>query len=268
MEPYNKFSEKYNQKYLDMLKAFESADGLDELCNYVFWYPQFGIKPKEKCDILIYGQAVNGAHCYFRNEKDLAIGDVNRALNHSNRFAPQHNYSPIDWVNVMWSNKLYQEHMKDAFKKELYYSNQKNGKCPYEAFRSFFWQTAHKVVSDYNSFDRNSFEWSKNMVWSNLYKIAPERGANPAEHSRNIQRSFSLDLVKMEIDELNPKYVIVHTNYKWWQPFGLHLGSNRAAKNEIIHSVEYYNNSKIIVVKRPFTGNNNKYTEEIISEMN
>src|SRR5690606_25741063 len=122
-------------------------------------------------------------------------------------------HTPLDLVNVTWTKSLWKEHRENAMKAKFY------GEADYFYYRSFFWNLAYRLISDYYGFERDSnWEWSTKMVWSNLYKIAPD-GANPDEEEKKFQNEYSIKLFQKELDELKPKYCIIPTNEKWWLPF-------------------------------------------------
>ena len=109
----------------------------------------------------------------------------------------------------------------------------------------------------------------KEMVWSNLYKIAPEEG-NPNEKEQEYQLQKSIELVKLELNELKPKYCIVLTNKKWWDPFGEkiipHYNSKIKLPKGDFSKIEYYGtykNTQIVVTKRPPFGNSDEYVQQI-----
>lgn len=114
---------------------------------------------------------------------------------------------------------------------------------------------------------RDSWEWSKKIVWSNLYKIAPD-GANPEYFEKEAQLSVGINLVKMEIDELEPKYCIVLTNRDWWLPFQKALTPRTLQESDLPSEVvfyEQYNQTVIIVTNRPRFGHSEKYVSQILT---
>jgi hypothetical protein len=78
----------------------------------------------------------------------------------------------------------------------------------------------------------------------------------------------SIELVKKEIREINPRYCIVITNDSWWEPFRKKLQTKQLtlpkSTDSVIESVETFENTKIIVTTRPFAGSSNIHVEEIL----
>lgn len=139
---------------------------------------------------------------------------------------------------------------------------------PYSTFRSFFWNVTYKLICSYYELDEDSWDWSRKLVWSNLYKIAPAERKNPNNMECQWQEKLAIDLVKKEIEEIKPKFCIVLTNDSWWQPFRRNLNTHslqlQIQKKGIVESVEQYKDTKIVVTTRPFKGSSNKHVKEIL----
>ena len=76
--------------------------------------------------------------------------------------------------------------------------------------------------------------------------------------------------MKLELNELKPKYCIVLTNKKWWDPFGEEIIPNYNSRNNV-HTkgdlIEYYGKYKkthIVVTKRPRFGKSDRYVKQIL----
>jgi hypothetical protein len=106
----------------------------------------------------------------------------------------------------------------------------------------------------------------KKIAWSNLYKIAPE-DANPNGYERIRQLPLSSDLIKKEIEEINPKYCIVITGSQWWQHFHELINpqviESDGLPSEIVN-YERYNQTDIIVTNRPRFGNSDLFAQQIL----
>jgi len=265
-EIFNKLSEKYDSLFIENIEAFKKA--ANSAGEYCVFYPSFGIRNNEKCDFLILGQAPNGWSPNFKTSDTLnSIKLCQESYEYSNSYCKdfkEREHNPLDWVNVYWSKSTYQNEISNNACKDFY------EKLDYFTFHSFFWNVVYKTICDYNKNEfkdgRNSWEWTKKMVWSNLYKIAPADGNNPDDYEQEWQRKLSLELIKREIDELNPKFCIVITNLSWWEPFQEFLKPTniREYETEEIQSMQSYNNTKIIVTKRPACGKSDNYANEIL----
>ena len=166
---YNELSKTYNDLYLKNIRSFqENCEGktqVDE--NYVDFYPSFGFpKDGKKGEFLIYGQATNGWASGFKT-RDL-IDDKDKlaqSIGESNEISSEQDHNPLDWVNVFWSKSTYKEHTQNDVARDFY--NRNNLQNPdFLTHRSFFWNVTYKLI---NGPDKNSWDWSKQMVWSNLW---------------------------------------------------------------------------------------------------
>ena len=261
---YNQFSQEYNELYLRHIHDFQhrylAESPKDEY--FVDFYPSFGIKRHEQCDFLVYGQAVNGWGSGFRIKAKVEPSRLQNSIAFSNEYYMEGNHTPLDWVNVQWDNSTFQKYRESKSAQEFYKDS------GYRCYRSFFWNVVYKVISDYYpSVDREGLEWSKKLVWSNLYKIAPD-GRNPGYYDQIYQRPNAFELVKKEIEELKPKYCLVITNDEWWAPFRTSL-KTQVIENKIksprIESLEKYKETLIIVTTRPRIGNNELHVRDILN---
>jgi hypothetical protein len=264
---YNELSKSYDELFIRNINKYIINSENQENANvdYNVFYPSFGVRKNEPCEFLIYGQACNEwpvkfntkEHNTLLNTKELLL----EAKVYSNGYYEDGDdvHNPLDWINIYWSKKTYKENVQ-TLRKLQYYDDFK-----YKAYSSFFWNVIYKTISDYYHFDRNKWCWSSKLVWSNLYKIAPTTG-NPSNFEKSLQEIISVQLVKMEIEEINPKYCIVLTNREWWEPFQHEFNLNDFGKNEFseIEAVQKYKNTIIIITTRPFRSGNEKHVSQIL----
>lgn len=262
---YNKLSDAYDAMYLDNIRDFIAnykKTYPTEEHEYCHFYPSFGITADKPCEFLILGQAVNGWSSKFNTHKPVSEEYLSNALEESNCYYS--NDCPLDWVNVQWSNETLQKKLTEDDNSKQFYSSE------YKSNSSFFWNVTYKVISDYLKFSRDEYKWARNLVWSNLYKIAPNK-ANPDNEEQSFQSDQSVQLIKQELDELQPKVCIVMTNDSWWESFRTELKTSvhqHQLNPSVIESVESYRNTKIIVTTRPFSGNSDLHAKEIIAAIN
>lgn len=250
-------SKDYDKLFMQNIEAFKRNKVGDK--KFDVFYPSFGITEKRACDFIIYGQSIKGWKPQITENGDLNILTC-RAKKFSNENFKNH--TPLDWVNIHWSASSYKKHILTSEQKKFY------PEMPYTTCRSFFWNVTYKLISEYYNNDYNSCEWSQKLVWSNLYKIGPCERTNPNITERKWQEEVSKELVKLELDELKPKFCIVLTNDTWWEPFREKIGTSkvyfRKNPNGIIQSVEKYNGTLIIVTNRPFRGKSDLHVREIL----
>lgn len=267
MEVYNHLSEKYNEIFIDGIEEFYKKCIQEKMVDHEYYtfYPSFGVNKNEASEFLIVGQAVNGwdSGFYTGNKVIQSKMILTKSIEASNCYCLEYNHTPLDWVNVKWSKSLFEEHMKDEIKNKFYYDAKNKF---YSCSSSFFWNVTYKLICRYYGLDIHGWDWSRKMVWTNLFKIAPVSG-NPDKKEQSFQLNFSIDLLKKEIEEINPKYCIVLTNLSWWESFGkgLKTRSLKVPENltEIV-SFEKYNNTKIIVTNRPRNGPSDEYVSQIL----
>lgn len=262
------FSAEYNKLFIENIGEFAKAAKNKEE-DYCAFYPAFG-KDGKDFDFIIYGQAVKGWQPIFK-AADKINGEefIKQSAEYSNSFYADNekgDHSPLDWVNARWSQGVYNQ-LNEAERE--FYGDSEWG--DYYTFRSFFWNVTYKLINRWYGLDENSIGWAKKIIWSNLYKIAPAERMNPSEEERVWQMKKSIELVKKEIAEINPRFCIVLTNDTWWEPFRQKLKTKTITdleNKEYIESYEQYpdRDTRIIVTKRPFSGgNSNICADEIIS---
>ncbi len=261
---YNQLSESYNELFFLLLNHFVSN------CNtydseYAVFYPSFGVKEREPCDFLILGQAVKGwsSNFYSQDEKIDVKNQLVDCIYQSNKFYEPDNHNPLDWVNVRWTKSTFNEEVEGKIDKKDFYLMSGD----YFTYRSFFWKVTYRLINNYFGYDKSSWEWSKKMVYSNLYKIAP-MDKNPIYEEKKLQEDYCIRLLKKELEELNPKYCIVMTNLEWWKPFQKGLNTKVLTIDNNLYEVisfEEFNNTKIIVTTRPFIGDADVHVKQILT---
>lgn len=263
MEFYNKLSSSYDKLYKLNIENFQ--DKLENIWNgdgwFIDFYPSFGTRPNEQCELLFYGQALNGWTTGFDVFTEMEHDKISQSILTSNRYFAKLNHTPLDWVNVKWSNSTFNLMAEDEEAKAFYTDG-----SDYRTFRSFFWKVVFKLTSDFYGFDRTSSDWAKKTVWSNLYKIA-EDGVNPNYFLREQQLKISAELVRQEVEELKPKYCIVLTNYEWWEPFKKLLGAKSIRYDTELGNIvsfEQLHDTKFIVTTRPRFGSGEAHVSQLL----
>ena len=113
-----------------------------------------------------------------------------------------------------------------------------DGKCPmawvtkqwgategFNTQRSAFWRVIRQVTEGLGICSRDE-NWSSHLIWSNLYKVAPANGGNPNDTLCNAQYDGCKELLKQEIQDYCPRYLLFltenpnpdHKHY-WARPF-------------------------------------------------
>lgn len=256
---YRTLSVLYNQLYKAHLEAFKErlAHTYCDHTKYTDFYPSIGVKVGEPVEFMLYGQSVGGWQREHDYSAPLPEGREAQARAYSNNHHSDH--SPLDWVNVLWT-KGNRAQLNEAGK-EFY--------KPFGAYnpgRSPFWQLIVRVIQEKNGLAPSSWAWTEKLVWSNLYKIAPQDGKawNPDEGERMLQRPECVHLMEQELRELQPKYCIVYTGDNWWAPFRIGLQTEMVwTPREVryVESVERWGSTRIVVVKRERVGSRDAAAE-------
>lgn len=160
---------------------------------------------------------------------------------------------------------------------------------PYSLRKSPLWAYTKQIWENiYGEEQKWEKRWFENIVWSNLYKIAPRGGGNPNGKEVEYQQNVSVKLLKQEIEFFNPTHILFLTGFDWFKPFEnlfnnvKPLGRNCVSgenKNDIyIEGIATYrtkNNTNISVViacrpemreKKGFTDKISKTLKEMIAE--
>ena len=135
--------------------------------------------------------------------------------------------------------------------------------------RSAFWQLCKAILTKEKDSDGNwDSDWDEKIVWSNLLKIAPCEGGNPDWNiiANTIKKSF--EILKAEIEILEPKYVVLVVG-KWIEFEGQTLMNDfgiEEIKDTFVIGKGTYKNSTIIVTQRPEmrSGTREEQADEII----
>lgn len=211
--------------------------------RYCLFHPSFGNPAKEPVDFIIYGQALNGSWEPNFAPIDSIAPDIGQKARHwSNTITSgSDEKNPLDWVNLNWSKMS----------------------------KSFFWQVAYKLVCDYCHGDRNKTDWCEKMVWSNLMKISPAEGGNPKGPEWYAQTNEAVQLFKLELEELTPKFAVLLTNWDWAAPFIQALNPEALRCDDpaaLIHWSGDYGGTKVIVTHRPFpNGPSEDYVKALLT---
>lgn len=87
----------------------------------------------------------------------------------------------------------------------------------YNTAKSAFWRVIRRVLLDLEIVSADSTDWAAHVVWSNLYKIAPEK-KNPLGALQKEQRAGCIALLREELRTYRPKRVLFLTG-EWANEF-------------------------------------------------
>lgn len=230
----------YDRLFRENLLAFSKAVHNQEK-EYTAFYPMIGKEYTQGKHLLVVGQAVNEWL-----PSGFTIGDDEHVLDAHIKLAFEESQAegeecPLNWVNTNWT---------------------KSG-----LFRSFFWNVTYKLVKQ--KYGKTDKDWNEVIAWTNLMKIAPQKGWNPDDEEIKAQE-YAAELFIEELNCLQPQNVILFTNLETWakpifEKAGIHY---EARSSDFIVATATYGNSKIIVTKRTKMGLNHQHCiDELMKEM-
>lgn len=85
--------------------------------------------------------------------------------------------------------------------------------------RSAFWRCIRGVVHKLAATNPKSEQWASHLVWSNLYKLSPEKGGNPSEALCEAQFPGCKELLDLEIKTYRPGRLLFLTGWNWAKDF-------------------------------------------------
>lgn len=241
----NEYLKLFEKNYISFCRNIKKI-GNNHYINkkYNLFFPSCGSSIKNDIQFLIYGQAPNGKWTpQFSVNKQIQKNLISEAENFSNT-TNEGEVCPLDWVNKNWSNR----------KKGFHLSS------------SFFWNVTYKLINKRINNNVNDEKWCKHLVWSNLMKISNAVGGNPDNIEWTAQLECSKQLFKKEIEEIEPEYAILLTNWSWAENFLKRDSFNIKKVNNrpFVEAYGKFGKTTIIVTKRPFRGSNNKCVTDIL----
>lgn len=185
----------YSDDYRKMLMAMGTAPRLRNMKMCAFW-PLRGVDYARGKGMLLVGRAVNGWDPSVMLHDVARRDEADRVVN-----AASSSDRAMSWVTDLAGAAA------ASGRVEQYNTNQ-----------SPFWRTAHRVATECGVIKTPS-TWSNSLAWSNLYKLAPAKGANPTWAQRHAQLEMCVALLRKEIEELDPAIIMVVSGGDWWEPF-------------------------------------------------
>ena len=152
---------------------------VEDVPNVGVFCAQWGAEYKQGEGMLFVGKATNGC----ANLKDISV--------------------------------LFDENGEGIFarKDQMTWVTDNEGNTQYNTRKSAFWRVIKGVVIELFT----TKLWNEQIAWSNLYKIAPVEKGNPNAKLQKIQRDLCIEILKTEIEVLQPKYVIFLTSgWEWF----------------------------------------------------
>jgi hypothetical protein len=211
----------YKKKFLKTYEDFKNKISDIEKLNdkeYSLFFPMIGNNFESKKTILVVGRACYGwEHPWKPIESNNSI--VNCSISYSEG-------KPMQWLIEQWTDKKY------------------------KIKKSSFWRGIKNITSLFNKCEEKN--WPSFIAWTNLMKISPAERGNPNVRECNAQHENCKELLKQEIEELSPKYVLLITGLDWGESFLEFITSKiNYIDDKIVKRIANYGNSRVILTVRP-----------------
>ncbi len=147
---------------------------------------------------MIVGRATNGwGDSMNKISAESYAEEASKIFDKTNRFY-------TDWNMKDIKNNPYSEYrdVNDGKEKRYYLS------------KSAFWSSAKNVWCKLNGVD-NKPDWFNEIVWSNIYKVAPFESGNPSTNLIYAQAPACVKILKEEIDILKPTHILLAIDKSW-----------------------------------------------------
>lgn len=147
--------------------------------------------------------------------------------------------------------------------------------APYSLSRPL-WNYSKKIWCDLFGEDTETAwkeRWYDNIVWTNLYKVAPTYGWNPDESLKALQQEECQAILEEEIRIFKPDYILFMTGYDgWFSNFKSEFFSLPRVDMKYVKAAGNINvdghSISAVVIDRPEQKAIKEYTEEAVTMLN
>lgn len=157
---------------------------------------------------------------------------------------------PMSWISDQWGT---------------------NKKGIYNTKKSAFFRVIHSLLLNIGVINSDK-DWASYLVWSNLYKVAPASGGNPSSKLARIQFPYCSEILRLEINLYQPRYVLFLTGKEWFDEFSENIQEISITKTQdgLVERVGEFiqsagGSSRIVVAKHPMGKKENQWVEEVLS---
>jgi len=233
-----RLSDLYQREYLEMLEHVAETPSISPRLLTLFW-PKIGAQYNN--DLLVIGRAVNG----WIDEWDLDSPTDLRVLVEAARATGEGrvNDDPLGWILDRW----------------------KPGDGGYDTSRSQFWDTVRRIAIDAD--DARGADWESRIAWTNLSKLAPAAGRNPASRLLALQRQIGPRLLRREVEELSPRKIVAFTGRSWFEPFASELGLEVSWREGFVEGVADEGDRRWVIAVHPMTRSPSGVADAVLSAL-
>lgn len=232
-----RLSDEYERLYALLVREVAGALTSRPTSQAIFW-PKVG--RLYDGDLLVVGRAVNGWIDRWEPGEDRSPGEL--AAKARATAEGTVNGCPMGWVLDRWGKR--------------------DG--GYDTARSQYWDSIRRVIVGLRP--EWSADWPSHIAWTNLAKVAPYDGGNPASGSLRVQRmAAGTALLAREIEELAPRRIVALTDRWWFAPFADALSAEIEPCYGLVEAAGYRGEQQIVVAVHPMTRSPRAVAEAIIA---
>lgn len=122
--------------------------------------------------------------------------------------------------------------------------------------------------------------WFENIVWSNIYKIAPHNGDNPSDELQQKELEACKELLKQEIEYFKPTHIFLATAREYWferfedifeyvEEKGTNISRGNNKNEDYVEAIAKYiyedgSSANVVVACRPEGRAKDGYVNEVV----
>lgn len=242
-----KVSSVLGESYASLYREIESKYELGELSRF---FPMegdsFGNRP-DSVKLMVIGRCVNGwTPITEKNDEEFKKNAV----------------TDIFDIGFHW--------LRDDGKAVDTYIRDDGKECRYNINRSAFWRSIKKSLNLLAPYTCDELRWFENIVWSNLYPIAPKDRYNADYNMRCVQLKWSREILLKQIEFYKPKHILFITDWEdWFSAFADLFPSVEKvgdSTKDIIICKGMYGERKVVVTIRPDRTTPFKPSEDVYAQ--
>ena len=179
------------------------------------------------------------------------------------------NFSMAATLELM-SDKGFSWLRNDGQGKDTYIREDDGMECRYNINKSAFFRAIRNILRELKPVSRYQDRWFENIVWNNLYPIAPTSSGNAEGKLQNVQLEICKKLLVQQIDFYKPTHILFITDWDYWFERFSDIFPNvtKTGNTQTDNVVGYgkHQNSKVVVSIRPDRTKPNKPNEELFAQ--
>ncbi len=251
----------YSELYEAVYKSDKKYKEAFPLSNFVAMRgSRYDERAEDSIRYMMVGRAVNGWGESIRiDSKEIFSSCAVKLFEDRNRF-------DSEWCMQDKESNPYSE----------YYNEDKNKQSKYYLSNSPFWETNKRIFQGISG--EKKADWFEDVVWNNIYKIAPKNYGNPSTNLIYTQALICVKILKEEIKLLRPTHVLLVIDRSWvsWtryknvmfdfmESFDNIVYFQNVVDGDIVQCAFTSNGVKVVIACRPETKNRDTYSDAVIN---